>query len=429
MRALKRRWPVGVACILASILFLPSLTSGAVANSSTPSASELFGDQVSMLGRIRYPGVYAGAALVSDGSLVIYATIGASALVSAVAALDTSASSYSFVSVPEGLSTMLATTMALNNDQAGLAADGIHLNTWGPDPTHGQVQIQLQTPSSTDFAAMDARLATSVGPTTSTNYLARATQLLQGKYGSGLAVDSVFGQKHTLFDKSDPQPYTGGASSAAVLGTNSYSVCSSSFPLAYGPYPSYWVMTAGHCSKVGQSWEEEQAGFYTPNMGVTAGTAVNNGSDDWAWIQGYTTFRDQVLGGPVNSPVPYNISGSELPPINSPIAWDGARTGEVRWIPLTNADQCANFPLHAPYSGSETVCNLIVSPNSNPGVAKGGDSGGPVFQHTCSTCNAVYPIATIVGGDNPNGYGGNAYAEWVGQELSEVPGLYIPTSA
>lgn len=330
---------------------------------------------------------------------------------------------------------MLATTSALKNDQASLAGDGIHLNTWGPDPIHGHVQVQLMTPASTDYRALDTALAVSPGTTNSTNYLSRATQVLQTNYGPGLSVNPALGQQHALFDKSDPQPYTGGASIAGFLGYNSqgipqYSYCTTGFPLAYGSYPADWVMTAGHCALNNESWSEEQAGgLYKPDMGVTEWTAVNNGSDDWAVIGGYTTFRDQVLGGPVNSPVPYDLSGSELPPINSPIAWDGSRTGEVRWVPLINADQCATFSLGNPYYVNETVCNLIVSPNSNPGVAQPGDSGGPVFQHTCSTCNSVYPVATIVGGDNPNGFGGNAYAEWVGQELSEVPGLYIPTSA
>ena len=426
MRCLRtKRWLVGIVGVVGSAALLPSISTRAVADSSTPSGPELFGDEVTMLGSTQYPAVYAGAAIASDGSLVIYATIGDSALVSAVAALDTGGWAFSFVAVPESLSSMLATTSALKADQLTLAAAGIHLSSWGPDPIHGQVKAQLMAPTSADFSEMSAALGASANSTNAADYLVRATALLQVRYGPQVSIDPGFGQQgHLLDGKSDPQPYTGGAYARAVIGTNSYSFCSTSFPVAYGSYPAYWVLSAGHCSLTGQSWQEEQGGIFTPYLGVTAATAVNNGNDDWSWIQGYTTFQDQVLGGSVNSPVPYNIASWELPPINSPIAWDGARTGEVRWVPLTSEYQCAVFPMEAPYSGNETVCNLIASPNSNPAVAQGGDSGGPVFQHTCSTCNSVYPIATIVGGEN-----GNAYAESVSQELAEVPGSYIPTNA
>jgi len=290
-----------------------------------------------MLGSTQYPTVYAGAAIASDGSLVIYTTLADSALVSAVAALDKGGWPYSFVTVPESLSSMLATTSVLKNDQPTLAAAGIHLISWGPDPIHGQVKAQLMAPTSADSIALGSNLAASAGPTNSTDYLAMASDLLQIRYGPQLLVNPAFGQQGILFDgKSDPQPYTGGAYARAIIGTNTYSFCSTSFPVAYGPYPAYWVLSGGHCSLTGQSWQEEQGGVFTPNLGVTAATAVNNGNDDWAWVQGYTTFKDQVLGGSVNSPVPYNIASWELPPINSPIAWDGGRTGEVRWVPLAS---------------------------------------------------------------------------------------------
>lgn len=67
----KTRFLVSVTCIVASTLALPSLASRAVAAAATPSASELFGNKVSMLGRSQYPDVYSGAAIGGSGSLVI----------------------------------------------------------------------------------------------------------------------------------------------------------------------------------------------------------------------------------------------------------------------------------------------------------------------------------------------------------------------
>lgn len=61
---------------------------------------------------------------------------------------------------------MLATTASLQADQAALAGDGVHLGSWGPDPVHGEVRVQLTTPGSNDFDALGTALATSLGSVT-----------------------------------------------------------------------------------------------------------------------------------------------------------------------------------------------------------------------------------------------------------------------
>lgn len=377
---------------------------------------ELFGSLVSQLGSTSFADVFAGIELKSSGGYTIFVHGNDAVFAARVAALGGAVGSYTFQAVPGSLSAMRATTSVLEQKEPLLKTEGIILNSWGPDPSQGLVRIQLTAPTQADFTSLDTLLGQAPGTTDGSNYIAAAQRFLAERFGPNLYVESSYAALNQLTDRrSDTPPFSGGDN---IQGIYTGVGCTGGFPVVWGGSSPQYMLSAGHCGN--DYWEVSGSQAF---MGVTDQLRDQNGTDDFQLIgQDSPPNLAEVWGGPAWAPVQYTLAGTYLPPINSPIAWDGSVTREVRNIPMINAGQCAAFYENGSYF--ETVCSLIESPNSNPVVAQSGDSGGPVFQHTCETCNSVYPIATIIGSNSSD-----AWAQWLGQAESDGGGFYVPTSA
>lgn len=199
-----------------------------------------------------------------------------------------------------------------------------------------------------------------------------------------------------LHRRNDTAPFAGGDDLSEL--------CTGGFPVERNGTSNVYMETAGHCGT--GTWKIDSTGTVM-GTALSSDQYYNDGSHDDFELIG-TNAGDLVWGGSASTPVLDILTGGPyLPPNQSPIAWDGAFTREVRNVPLVAQGICK-------VDGTEQVCELIKSSQSFVG-SQGGDSGGPVFQHTCQTCTTIRPIATIVGKDPNNGP--YVYAQYVGIQL------------
>jgi hypothetical protein len=150
-----------------------------------------FSGEVEMLGMDQFPQIFANATVNADGSVSIYCTQVTSALRTAVANADTDGAKYSFVIVPHSYAAMEQTTLAIANDQT-LAADGVALNNWGPDPARDQVKVKLTEPSVSQMKELATALGVPAFSITLTTYPHAVQTLLRRKFGDIVIVSSTY---------------------------------------------------------------------------------------------------------------------------------------------------------------------------------------------------------------------------------------------
>lgn len=399
------RWG-GAAFLLILALGPTLIAKAAKAPSATPTAQfdvhSIYDFEI--VGITDFPNVYTGGVQESDGSVTFYVTARDPALLAAIAAADTDGKPYRFVIVPYSHAKTHGLVMAIANQSDLLMSEGVRLVAWEPDPRTSLVTVHLETPTDADLAALAAARGVPLSSVTIATYPAQVEALLRSRFGSGLLVDRTYEEPVTLAHRrNDTSPFTGGDDIRRKSGLN-FAECTGGFPVVKNGTSVTYMSTAAHCG----------AGTWKIGDTSTVIGIVSSG-ERWTPNNGYdfelmpTDVISSVWGGSASTPVRYPLYGGPyFPQVGEPISWDGAITREVRNVTVTKNDGCA---IAGQGSEQGKVCNLIQSSNS-PVVVQVGDSGGPVFQHTCETCNKVKPIATIVGKTTTT-----AYAQWIGVQL------------
>lgn len=112
-----------------------------------------FGDAVNNLGFSRFPNIYTGDYLNSDGSITVYFGPGdPSSLMAAINAIPLGGVAgiiggkrppISWVRVPASIATLNSLSEALRTHITSYQRDGFEVASWGPNPTTGTVDISL----------------------------------------------------------------------------------------------------------------------------------------------------------------------------------------------------------------------------------------------------------------------------------------------
>lgn len=248
-------------------------------------------------------------------------------------------------------------------DQKDLAAKGIELTQWGPDPSSGKVKIYL------------------------THYSNAARRALLARYGKDIVVSRHSMPLPSRQDRTnDGAPFAGGD----VITVGGAADCTSGPTVVGNASGNTFMLTAGHCGPVNS---------IVQTHGLTMGHVTNvrlcNSCIDSETVSG--NYAPVVWGGPgLNNNPLYAEDGSLFAMPNqgaaSLVTNDGAFSGEIRGITVKAVNQNVKF--------DDGFTNRFITTAAKGGatVCTGGDSGGPWFQHEGDTGN-VKIVGTHVGGN------------------------------
>jgi hypothetical protein len=342
-------------------------------------------DIVQNLGATRYQDAYGGMTVSPAGQetavpshITIYVVATApdtarflSAIQRAAATPGGRATSYSIVDVTHSWAQLNALTLQIAQQHGTWHGRGIDLAMVEPDPSTNKVAISV---------------------TSSTPAAVRA---LSASYGTGLVSVSAIPSDMRLNVTGSPQasiaqgrfqdssPFYGGD---YINNPGENIGCTDGFVMDGSIHTgNRWLMTAGHCGSQ-STWYTNLSDFYV--LGATSTNYFPSTIYDVQTIglnAGWTAWGD-VWG---NDYTTYNPYTTLTPGVDQLITFDGAISGEVHDIPVTNAGPFCYIISNLYY------CGLGEAGSTNgPVICQGQDSGGPVYQRT-STAGEVQAIGLI----------------------------------
>lgn len=422
-RARRWKWLAAAASVgvVAVALIAPGATAASTATappgttrSGSPSAAvDLFASQVETLGVEQYPTTFAGATLEPTGVTDVYAVAASDAgLVSAVKALDTQGYPVKVIAVNRSYSQLMAISDKLLRAYSHLQAEGINLTQFGPDPSSGTVAVTLREPTASGMSA----LASAQGaPVASSNYRNEASALLQREAGTGITLQSQYAAGSWVAaarDSDTPAYYDGDQIYHVGAGVT----CTSGFNMV-GSAGNDYMITAGHCGS--GTWKTHAA-------------TVGNTTHNYLTATSGNDFQTTYLGPSGGLGVTWTnganlapVSGALFPAVGTAITFNGSVTGEVRGNTVfsTNFTECDIWNSIGRYFYCATNQVLAENPNESAIVCQGGDSGGPVYQHT--TGSDVKAVGDITAYYSPSG---QAYgSECIATQIDHV--AYITNTA
>lgn len=271
-------------------------------------------------------------------------------------------------------------------DKSALAASGLSIEQLVPDVESGTVDAYLETPAG---AASNVATAPDVGS---------AQVVVDARYGSQmLTVEPTTQDPGALLSNrtNDYAPFWGGDS---LTNTNELGqeFCSTGFAVVDADGKD-GVLSAGHCGGRGQTeydnCQPPTSLDYCPvrEIGVTTATSSyytnQNSTGDFMVID--APVQSDVYGGGVNGSSYYSVVGSETKAACC-VTVDGAATGEITGNYVITTWTCFDY-----------ICGLGEAENNNNtnlGICRHGDSGGPVYEHI-SPWSSVMANGIIVAGD------------------------------
>lgn len=146
--------------------------------------------KITTLGQQRFPEVFAGVTLRSPQVITIYLRSGHRSNEFIRRADDIARNTSIVVKyVRRSFSQLNALTHRIARDWHALRAEGLNLQSWGPDPSSGTVLVSLSTPTSQDLAAVRREAHLSVEQRST--YPRAATLSLHKRYGDAVQVATV----------------------------------------------------------------------------------------------------------------------------------------------------------------------------------------------------------------------------------------------
>lgn len=286
--------------------------------------------------------------------------------------------------VPLPLTTLNSYMARATDAVRRLLASHVDVRSWWPDFTRGVIAVVLYKPRPGQVAAARRALA-----------------------GIPSAIGATTAALSTTSDPTCPFPLTTGVNSACDTSpwtgadfTTNGGTCTDSWPIMMGA--SYYMLTAGHCTKAANSVdfvnEGDDSGSFGSDISIGTGeqNALNNTSSsvDAQLIPGsagVTTFLPQVwtgnTTGNVAASTPLPVLGAATPPSGTSICSDGAYEGKVcgAVVQQDNYDSCQTSSEEPGVMFCHTYEAMLSS-----GVLLGkGDSGGPDFEITSSGVTGV----------------------------------------
>lgn len=367
----------------------PVTTTLPPSGGSGASAIQEFQETVQTLGQSQFPNTFTGTTLSSSGELLVFALPGSTALESAITALDTAGLPWTVESVPRSYNELQALNSQLGASYQTLLNDGVLLQSSGPDPATGTVDITLQPPSATALQQISSLPGNT--PASAGTYAAVVASVVQKVVGTGFSISPTF--EHPLISAgtlNDSPPFRAGD---AITGGNYGGACTLGFAVKGNNSGNPFLLTAGHCGS--GAWYTYPSGSY--KVGSVSTNYLNDAyEDDFSTIApSYGTPNTGVWGSGSNV---YDIVGPWTPVVGQAIATDGSVTGEVRNNTVTHI----NYTEYDIYNSlnntyyNASYLTIVTASGSNTTNCQGGDSGGPAFQHQSSDFYDVQAVGTIV---------------------------------
>jgi hypothetical protein len=233
-------------------------------------------------------------------------------------------------------------------DLSWLTAKGVRLTQWGPDTATGKVKVYL------------------------THYTASARNALLARYGSAVVVAGESRPRPVAVAgrRDDYPPFYGGDWISTPVG-----YCTGG-PIVHNSDGQARMLTAGHCAAKGATVKTNGQKMGTVQRRKYAGSS-SPGYDEEVVGGSYLGW---VWGGGPSSAGSYCQAGGKFVDTGANVANDGAKSGEVRNIRVTDTDlhiieSDDNGGLHLIEGVSEATKDAV-TPVIHPG-----DSGAPVIQH------------------------------------------------
>jgi hypothetical protein len=385
-----------LTCPGAAVASTATAPPGTAGSGSPSAAVGLFASQVETLGVEQFPATFAGATLEPSGVTVVYAVASSDAgLVSAVQALNTQGYPVQVVAVSRSYSQLNAIADKLFRAYSHLRAMGINLSEFGPDPASGTVTVTMDEPTASNMSALASAQGAAI---TSFNYRDEASAVLEQQAGAGITLQSQYAAYSfapVARDSDTPPYYDGDQIYHVALGTT----CTSGFNMV-GSAGNDYMITAGHCHS--GTWKTHAA-----TMGNTTHnyfTATSGNDFQTTGIGPSGGLGVTWTNGANHAPV----SGALFPAVGVPISFNGSWTGEHRniYVLKTNDTECTKATF--PETGNQPYCltNLTLGWDKTGNVVcEGGDSGGPVYQHTSGTDVKAVGMIVFSSRDQNGNYG------------------------
>jgi hypothetical protein len=419
MPAIRKRWifaAIASAGLVASAVVAtaaPSTAATTVRTSArTPSAAvQMFADQVETLGAYKYPNSFAGARLTSAGVTDVYALPASDAgLVRAVKALNKGHYPVEIIGASRSYNRLNAMNATVNAANKRLLRMGIRLSQSSPDPASGTVLVTVAAPVRSGISALASAVD---GPVTAATYARTVSDVLRTEFGAAVKLSSTDGMTWKAAGRNnDVAPFFDGDQ---IYG-GGYK-CTGGFNMTGNRSGHVFMFTAGHCPSDQWSTGAQVVGSTSTNyLGACAS------EDDYQSIYVPRGGVGDVWGGSSGTSL-YTVVGQLLPAPGTLIAFDGSVTNEVRDNTVIGINQTI-------YNIYDSIhdCYYNAAPSIeayNPGgqiICQGGDSGGPVIQHTPSSFANVDAVGTIVayGSYNNLPYGSYCISTQIGSIEAET---------
>lgn len=363
---------------LTLITLLAALTAGFVtaAPASSAAASQpsgettqskdilAFTNDVATLGTSTYADNYAGEMMSPTGQLIVYTVAsGNQAFLDAMrkAASSTGTSGYAVVPVGHSWAELDRLTQRIAGDAAQLQQQGIEPVEWGPDPASNKVVVSLES------------------------YSPAAEQALIAHYGADwISVDPTDAQPATRTDRyNDTAPYFAG-DAIWIDNQRPRLYCTSGLTVIGNRSGAPFVLTAGHCGG-----QVVRTNLRNPRvMGPVTAVHFTNRGFDLETVRTNASgvvWTDDDTGG-------YSVVGTLSPAVGGQIAFGGAVSKEQRNFVVQKTNQCVRFS-----TDGLITCHVGIAFRGGIVGCVGGDSGGPVYQHTPGNFRNVRAVGIILG--------------------------------
>lgn len=334
-------------------------TSGASLETSTASQA---GDAINMLGITRYPSAFAAVQVNNATTVTVSLKSEAPRLLAAIQAVPHSGVTLRIVKVTRSYQQLEALTSRLARNVRKLAASGVDLQSWAPDPATDTVKITLVTPAHPTRETLAEQAST-------------ARSALDRAYGAAWVTVAGQTQARSIAAQRDNDSapyYAGDGLYYSALGVD----CSSGWSTTGKNTGDSFILSAGHCGW-GSVYLEYGSGDYIGSVSSQYLDALSRDQRDFETIR--ASGAGYVWNGGAGSDTDYSVVNSITPAGGSFMTFDGDVTKQVTGNTVGMVNGCASVT--SPEYGTYTVCDAgdASDSSSGPKICQPGDSGGPAY--------------------------------------------------
>ena len=326
------------------------------------SAASRAGDALNMLGISRYPSAFAAVQVNNATAITVSLKTEAPRLLAAIQAVPHPGVTLRIVKVARAYQQLEALTSRLARDARKLAASGVDLQSWAPDPATDTVKITLVTPAHPTRGSLAAQAG-----------IARRT--LDQRYGAAWVTVAGRTQARATAAQRDNDTapyYAGDGLYYSALGVD----CSSGWSTTGKNTGNSFILSAGHCGW-GSVYLEHGSGDYIGSVSSQYLDALSRDQRDFETIR--ASGAGYVWNGGAGSDTDYSVVNSITPANGSFMTFDGDVTKQVTGNTVGMVNGCVSVV--SPEYGTYTVCDAGegYDSSSGPKICQGGDSGGPAY--------------------------------------------------